>query len=56
MNILIPKIIILYMTGIGLFIMAYKHGQPQKDYNFWVHLILVCITVPLLLWSWGFRL
>lgn len=48
---MIPQIIYLTLTFIGLLFAANKHGKPRDDYNFWHLLITGCIVLSLLYWG-----
>jgi hypothetical protein len=50
----IPQIIFITMTGIGLLLIANKHGKPD-EYNIWVSLVATGITMGLLYWGGFFN-
>ena len=48
---MVPQIIYLVITFIGMLLVANKHGQPRINYNFWETLISSIIIFTLLIWG-----
>lgn len=49
---MIPQIIVLGLTFLGIGSQMVKHGKPKEgNESFWTHLIAVIITYSLLYWG-----
>lgn len=47
----LPQIIYLALMFLGMGVIAAKHGQPHKPYNFGATMVAATITIVLLAWG-----
>jgi len=52
---MLPQIIYLILTCLGLGVVMSKHGEPQKPYNIWYSLTSTVLLWILLYWGGFFN-
>ena len=48
---MIPSLVYLFLSAMGLGLIMAKHGQPQGEYNIWTSLFAQILVFLLLYWG-----